>query len=310
VLPGHLLLALTLLAEGGISVEVSEGCPGRGQIVPALEARLPGVTGSGATRRLELEREGGGLLLRLREPDGAVALERRLEARAASTEGCEALAEAVALVVVRYLREIGYQPPAAAPPEPVVETSVPPPPPPPRSASGGFVGVAGSVRAGSPGAARAELLLGFQLHLQWVAGELAAGAGAETVVAIPDAGPGAELRLRSFPVRLAVGLPLRLTRAQVLVPMAGLSLDVLSFRAAGLTDARRGVRLEPAAEAGASYLLMGPRLFGRIEVAGGLTLGARDFDAGVGPPVFRTPSAYLRAQIEVGLVLWKNERRP
>jgi len=313
VLPGHLLFALTLLAEGGISVEVTETCPGRAQIVPALEARLPGVTGPGATRRLELEREAGGLVLRLREPDGAVALERRLEARGSSTEGCEALAEAAALVVVRYLREIGYQPPPAATPTPTpvpVVAAVPPPPLPPRSASGGFLGVAGSVRAGSAGAARGELLLGFQLHLQSIAGELAGGASAERVVAIPEGGPGAELRVRSFPVRLAVGLPVRLTRAQLLVPMAGLSLDILSFRATGLADARRGVRLEPAAEVGASYLLVGPALYGRLGVAGGLTLGARDFDAGLAQPVFRTPSTYLRAQVEVGLVLWKNERRP
>jgi hypothetical protein len=112
-------------------------------------------------------------------------------------------------------------------------------------------------------------------------------------------------------VRLAAGLPLRLSPSMMLVPTAGVSLEVLAFRAAGLADARRGTRLEPAAELGASYLLIGgPGLFGRISVAGGLTLGARDFDAGLAQPVFRTPSAYLRAQIEVGLVLWKNDRSP
>ena len=51
-------------------------------------------------------------------------------------------------------------------------------------------------------------------------------------------------------------------------------------------------------------------LFGRLTLAGGLTLGGRDFDAGQGQPVFRTPGAYLRAQFELGVVLWKNGPSP
>src|SRR5688500_14841545 len=110
-------------AEGGITVDVAEpGCPGRGQIVAALEARLPRVTAAGSTpgRRLELETGAEGPLLRLRAAGGAVELTRQLapQARGPSAEGCEAIAEAAALVVVRYLREIGYQPPALEQPAP------------------------------------------------------------------------------------------------------------------------------------------------------------------------------------------------
>jgi hypothetical protein len=306
----HLLFGLVYLAEGGISVEVTEPCPGRAQIIPALEARLPGVTGPGATRKLELERGADGLTLRLREPDGAVALERRL-APAVSNEGCEALAEAVALVVVRYLRELGYQPPAAAPPPPPAPVVVAQPPlPPPSRRSGGYLGVAGAARAGTLGATRGEGLLGFQLHFGRFGGELAAGASTESVVPVFAAGPEAALRLRSFPLHLGLDLPLRLTPSMFLVPMAGMGLEVLSFRATGLSDARQGVRLEPAVEAGVSYLLAGESVFGRLSLTGGLNLGPRDFDAGLAQPVFRTPGAYLRVQIEVGVVLWKNDGPP
>jgi hypothetical protein len=217
----------------------------------------------------------------------------------------------VALVVVRYLRELGYQPPAAAPPPPPAPVVVAQPPlPPPSRRSGGYLGVAGAARAGTLGATRGELLLGFQLHFGRFGGELAAGASTESVVPVFAAGPEAALRLRSFPLHLGLALPLRLTPSMFLVPMAGMGLEVLSFRATGLTDARQGVRLEPAAEAGVSYLLAGESVFGRLSLTGGLNLGPRDFDAGLAQPVFRTPGAYLRVQIEVGVVLWKNDGPP
>ena len=90
-----------------------------------------------------------------------------------------------------------------------------------------------------------------------------------------------------------------------LIPTAGLGLDLLSFRASGLADARQGLRVEPAAVLGGSYLLLGRRLFARGSLVGGWTLAPRDFNAGT-EPVFRTPDAYLRATVELGTVLWKN----
>src|SRR5437763_13460177 len=104
--------ALARGADDGIAVDVPErGCPARAQIVAALEARLPGVTNQGAeARRLELARGPEGSSLRL-YAGAVVEVERQLtldERVSSSREGCEALAEAAALVVVRYLREIGY----------------------------------------------------------------------------------------------------------------------------------------------------------------------------------------------------------
>jgi hypothetical protein len=279
-------------------------------VVSALEARLPGVTGPGATRRLELERGADGLILRLREA-GAVVLERRLAADArASNEGCEALAEAVAQVVVRYLREIGYRPlPSTAVldfvPAPTMSLQLPER----YGLSAGYLGVAAGVRAAST--ARGEAAVSFQLHragwhLGYVA-ELSAGATGETSAAVPGV-PGAELQLRSFPLRLSLGLAFQVGRGW-LVPALGAGLELLSFRASGLDDARRGVRAEPSVEAGLSYLWSGRTLFARTGVMGGLTLGGHDFDAGLTQPVFRTPGAYLRVQIELGVVLWKNQLR-
>jgi hypothetical protein len=299
---------------GGIAVEASEsGCPGRGQVVAALEARLPRVTAAPGGRRLELAaEESGSVTLRLRAADGRVELERALavDARGPSPEGCVALAEAAALVVVRYLREIGYRPPpVAAPPAPAaapaVAARVPAPAPAPAPGrSAGYLGVSGAARLAAGDASRGEAMVGFELHRGWLAGSLAAGATTEIAVAIPGA-PGADLRLRSFPVRTAMGVPLR-AGPGVLVPAVGLAFDLLSFRVRGLADARDGVRVEPAGELILSYLVAGRSLFARVLAAGGLTFGARDFDAGLPEPVFRTPDAYLRAQVELGVVLWKN----
>ncbi len=127
------LLALTVLparaafgAEALIAVDVpAGGCPGRAEVTGALESRLPGVTrgrgGSGPSRyRLEVSHAAGEAEapLRLKSLAGGVVLERRLpvEARARPAELCQALAEAAALVVVRYLRDLGYRPEPEPPP--------------------------------------------------------------------------------------------------------------------------------------------------------------------------------------------------
>jgi hypothetical protein len=306
------LVATAPAADGGIAVDVPDrGCPARAQMVAALEARLPGVVGDGpGARRLELEQGPDGTKLRLRAGQ-TIEVERQLalDARAAaSSERCEALAETAALVVVRYLREIGYRPPAVAPaiataPAPVVQAAPVAAAPAPLG-SAGYLGVGGAGRFAA--SSRAELSVAFALHLRRLAGELAAGATTRTVVPVPGS-TDATLSLRSFPLRAAIGVPVRLG-ASVLVPQAGFSAELLSFRASGLVDARAGTRVVPALELGASWLLARRRIFARVGVAGGLTLGGRDFDAGLGQPVFRTPGAYLRAQVELGLVLWKNRR--
>jgi hypothetical protein len=152
---------------------------------------------------------------------------------------------------------------------------------------------------------RGELLLGFEVHLGWLAAMLAGGASTATTIAVAGTSPPASLALRAIPLRAALGVPIPLFGG-TLVPAAGASLDLLSFRADGLSEAQSGVRVEPAAEIGASYIRAGQRVFLRALLMGGLSLQPRDFDARRSPPVFRTPDGYLRAVFEIGFVLWKN----
>jgi hypothetical protein len=357
-------------AEALIAVDVpAAGCPGRADVVSALEARLPGVTrgrgGSGSARyRLEVNHAAGEaeVPLRLRSLAGGVVLERRLpvEARARPSELCQALAEAAALVVVRYLRDLGYRPdPTPAPPDeplpdvpaaaatptpplpattspPVTAASPPPAPPaaapsaaaapPPaavatqaaptpgvvsRSALGptaGYLGAGAVVRLGLRGdlaeATRGEIAASLQTSGAWWHLEVGGGASSETRVEVGGATAG-ELRLRAFPLRAAFGIPLGLGGGQ-LIPLAGVTLDLTSFRATGLADARSGLRAEPAAELGVGYRRAGPSWFWRAQAGAGFSLRPRDFAAEGQEPAYRSPAAYLRALVEVGPVLWKN----
>ena len=152
--------------------------------------------------------------------------------------------------------------------------------------------------------ARAEVAVSMQLTARWWHAEVAGGIASAATAAVPTSGTG-QLRVRAFPARAALGVPVG-GLGGTLLPTVGLNMDVLTFRAEGLRDARSGVVLEPAAELALGYRRSGPRLFVRGVVAGGLTLGARDFDAGIAEPVFRTPAGYFRALLELGLLLWKN----
>jgi hypothetical protein len=351
-----------LAAEASISVEAAGGCPDRADVMAGLEARLPGVTRPRRDPRppqryrLEVERQSSAAVaLRLRDASGAPVLERRLAVPGAaqSAEGCQALAEAAALVVVRYLREIGFRSPtpvlppdepvvvaepapeAEPTPSPAVTTAPAPAPgspsPPPAAgpslgaaatvvepvrssrsapASALFLGAGGAARVGLGGAAtgqapaRSEVLLGLHGNRGWLAAEIAGGASTETAIDVPGSAAGG-LRLRAFPLRAAVGIPLPLLGG-VILPAVGASVDLLRFRAYGLVDARSGTRVEPSGELGLAYRAAGRRLFVRAALWGGFSLAPRDFDAGGTEPVFRTPIAHLRVVVEGGLSLWKN----
>ena len=356
-------------ADAPITVEAQTGCPTRPEVVAALELRMPGVTrgGRGASNayRLSLQRAGGGgggaaaVTVRLHDTAGALALERELTAdggggparpgAAATAQTCQALADAASLVVMRYLREIGYRLPSASPPPD--EPTPPPEPPPPAAASpvapapvapapldaqvrapappprlpspprppapgGGFLGAATGARTGLGGGAidasglgggrgRAELTLALESSGRGWSVTLAGGLASAVSADIPQPAGAGELRLRAYPLRVGFGVPIAVAGG-ALVPALGVDLDLLSFQASGLADARQGWRLDPSATAGVSYRWSGRGLFLRVSVAGGLALAPRDFDAGGAAPVFRTPNGHLRAHIEMGWWLWKN----
>jgi hypothetical protein len=168
-------------------------------------------------------------------------------------------------------------------------------------ATGGRLGVGTGDRW-----SRAELLLALQLRWRWAALSVAAGASDETNVPIVGTEPGAQLSLRAFPVRVHVGPALSLPVGGLLLPVVGASLDCVTFVSHGVQPLASGRRLDAALEGGVGYL----RLFGHLGVglrlAAGWALHPRDFDAGRPEPVFRTPSAYLRADVQVGFAVGKD----
>jgi hypothetical protein len=395
-------------ADAFISLESVTGrCPSRTEVATALDLRLPGATrarrGAGPRYRLDLERDGAAARLRLRDGAGALRLERRLAMPptsgrgSAEAESCRALADAAALMVVRYLREIGYRsptpvrlpddPPAemrtaagskqapasVSPPAPaaragamapadaggpaaavVVPAAANPPPAavattgvtpgasarPTAPARGPMVvsgaaagapamvaaqasasarpsaillaagaaaraGLGGSGAVGGRAPARTEVTVGLQAQRGRLAAELAGGVSTETVVPVAGSAEAADLRLRAFPLRAGLAVPLAWGPG-VFLPAVGVNVDLLAFRARGLVDARSGVRVEPAGEVGLGYRVGNRRWFVRGTLWGGLSLAPRDFDAGGEQPVFRTAASYVRVAVEGALALWKN----
>ncbi|HEX3698699.1 MAG TPA: hypothetical protein VH374_25245 [Polyangia bacterium] len=352
--------------SAGIAVETNtDGCPDRAEVIAALDVRVPsaaaGLGGQTGGRRLVLERfdgEGQGVRLQLFDQTGVVELERRLQSPPSDPHGrrsvgvCAALAEATAQVVSRYLKELGYHPPAALPPPPVTSSVVPTPspqpetpppkqtetapppaavpapepkPPPPRENP--LAPLRSSVRVGAasewlivPGLSvggrvglgvgdrwpRGELALSLLVRRRWLALSLTGGVSGETQAPVTGTQPDAYLALRAYPVRASAGGAFRLPVGGLLLPAVGVSLDWLTFSAYGLDQKQSARRLDSALEGGVGYL----RLFGRVGVglrlAAGWALGPRDFDAGRSTPVFRTPGAYLRGELQVGFALGKD----
>jgi hypothetical protein len=139
-----------------ISTSDSVLCPEAALVAEALTARMPNIIAAGEitsrTAVLGLTLSQGGptaVRLRLRDRNGAVVLERLLDTTAPGggrppgrvAADCAALADTVALIVERYLRQIGYRdvaplpterlgpPTDSAPPNdsvPITDTSAPP----------------------------------------------------------------------------------------------------------------------------------------------------------------------------------------
>ncbi|HEY2901565.1 MAG TPA: hypothetical protein VGL59_13370 [Polyangia bacterium] len=342
--------------SAGIAVETNtDGCPDRAEVIAALDVRLPGAAtslgGQTGARLLVLERsdaDGPGVRLQLFDETGVVELERRLQSPPSDPRGrrsvgvCAALAEATAQVVSRYLKELGYHPPAAIPAAPVISSAVPPSPlqpspappkqtqpalPPSSSGENPVAPLRSSVRGGAasewlivPGLStggrvglgvgdrwpRWEVALSLLARRRWLALSLTGGVSDQTQAPVTGTQPDAYLSLRAYPVRASAGGAFRLPVGGLLLPAVGVSLDWVTFAGHGLDQEQSGRRLDSAVEGGVGYL----RLFGRVGVglrlAAGWALAPRDFDAGRSTPVFRTPGAYLRAELQVGFALGKD----
>jgi hypothetical protein len=129
------MLTVTAPAEG------SADCPSPRQVMEALNRLAPGSVpagdavpdaGAGAAAGLRLSVEGtpaGDVRIDLADARGEIVLRRLLRApERAQLSDCTALAETTALIVERYLREVGYEAPPLPPPEPVAGPLAPPAP--------------------------------------------------------------------------------------------------------------------------------------------------------------------------------------
>jgi len=229
---------VTIALDG---VDGAATCPPLAALARALDAHLPGIAAAapdapGRDRlHLRLEEGGGsgagGVRLALVDASGRTVLERGLADPGAGRRGagdraaaCAVLAETIALVVERYLRQLGYRAPAPAradesevgargpPAAGDVETARDTRAAPPRAA-GGLLLSAGVGLLPGPGApARFEPELGvdwlrFRLMLS---GRAALAWPAEVAVPATDRG---RLRYTALPLRAGAGLPLSLPRA-------------------------------------------------------------------------------------------------
>lgn len=341
------LTALALLAQAGarpegdggrgqFAVQVAEApvdpvlCPTEPQLTSALEAQMPGVAPRGAApggaRALRLtltQATPVAITVALTDAQGALVLERVLDvsghprpSRSAerTPAACAALADTVALIVERYLREIGYRPnpapnPAASPPAVAVVPSSPPDaraPAPVRY----FVGVGSRVAAPFSGAAAdargATFLadLTAQVHLRRIAFSLAVGLGQVTSSSAVPQRQGGTLQTTPMPLRLGAALPLA-AGPGVLLPGVAAGADVLWIATSGIAGDHPGVVIEPVVEAGAAYLLpLGRRFYGKLAASAVLNLQPHDFaltDRPDAPYLSRTARGYARAGIELGV---------
>jgi hypothetical protein len=137
-----LLLALILAAQipNGIRVSVEPAVPcaldtrvptALAHFVPDIGVEIGSIAGEGILV-LHLREDGSDSKLELIDGRGRKVLERAIP-HPKAIEGCPAMADAIALIVERYLADLGYQPGAAS--LPVLPPPPPTPAPPTRSST-------------------------------------------------------------------------------------------------------------------------------------------------------------------------------
>jgi len=293
------LLPLVAAHATLIAVKSSDSqCPTSRQIGEAIEARLPGVlvppeqSALPDALLLAMAQDGtsGVQSVTLVDQEQKVRLRRELPAAtSAGPQECPALAETVALMVERYLQDLGYHA------EPAPQSD--------RRRWEIFGGA--TWRPGADGLAAYELRMG--------AGRLLGGRGRfglTLVVGVEGASqqewPGATGRLRRYPAELrlvwrtAIG-----PTALELGPFLGVQLVVLNSQT--MDQAATDLRLTPTAGLGAGLRIpLGRTPFLRIVAGLGLALLRYDF---VNPPpdrtvAFGTERLWGKMGAEAGFSFW------
>ncbi|HET6282456.1 MAG TPA: hypothetical protein VFH73_15945, partial [Polyangia bacterium] len=307
-------------------------CPTARQVGDSLTARMPGIVAASApatgarTLRLALTQVGPNTVrLVLSDTADLVVLERVLDLgpRQANqperpAAECAALADTVALIVERYLREIGYRPApkasSAAPPAeaPPTATSSPragvPPSTTPAGRAGLFFGVGSNMATPITGRAdhsqrTLSVELAGELHLRRIAFSASAGVGEATrTPPVPQTDSGT---LQLLPMPLRLGAAVRVVAGPgYLLPRVGAGVDVLWISTTGIAGQHPGTAFEPVIEAGAAYLLpLGARFYVKVQALSVVSLFPHDFALGPEPApfIFRTARAYVRGGLELGV---------
>jgi hypothetical protein len=309
LLVSALAAAITITPPG----PSDEGCPSPRQVTDALTARLPWVVQApgqpGALRLAVTATPTGNLRVQLSDATGEPVLVRALPpARGKATE-CPALADTVALIVDRYLHDVGYEapplpPPAPPPPAPVVTRAPPRAPAPAPAGAAWQLGAEVEGRYGDTSVFETSVLvsLGREAPLRHQRAGLRLSGGL---------GPGFsaswmnnEASLRRVPLRLDAYLAIRAGPGRV-EPGLGIGADLLWVRVATTsgTPAGAGPHIAPFASGALGYALpLGQRFYARAVARGGAALPYSFLTAKHGGvEVWSTPRTYLEFGVESGV---------
>jgi hypothetical protein len=315
------MLLVPLLAAGAPAPPPDAAeCPAPAQQAAALNALVPGIStappasfpltlANGLRLGLSTSREGD-VRVEIADAEGEIVLHRLLPAPPRGrAPDCAALAETIALIVDRYLHDVGYEAPTPPPPPPPEPSPAPPPAPPtvvraaePPAEPAAHViwrlGVAGSGRRGDVGGfdGDADLALGLEGAgdgPRW-GGRLSAGYAPREQAAWFDK----SATLRRVPLRLGVylGLPAGPGRFEPGLG-AGADLFIVSASGPGTTG---GVHPSPSGDLSVAYtlpLIGGAylRLLSRVALAVPYVFKALEVST-----VWGTPRVYGEAGVELG----------
>jgi hypothetical protein len=294
-----------------------QGCPSPHQVTDALMARIPAVVVSGSEASnpgvLKLSVSGGSgsdpLRIEMTDPGGEARLYRNLTVAERGHSDCGALAETVALIVDRFLHDLGYEAPATLPP-PLAgpDTNLSRGPPPAVSGASRFdLFAGGSWRGANSDASAFELGFGLGFERGLLGRRFGVTfTGGTTKSQTQPAGNGYMATLRRMPFRLGFWMPIFAGPGQ-LEPGVRVGIDWLSITqtSPGRSQTQYGKYVEGALCYRVAVLR---RLFARIGGAIGAGKGyiwypppeAGSASPFSGPEVFTEPPVYVKLGLELG----------
>ena len=288
-----------------------QGCPSPHQITDALMARIPAVVVSASEASnpgvLKLSVTGGAgsdpLRIEMTDQGGEARLYRNLAVAEHNRGDCAALAETVALIVDRFLHDLGYEAPTTLPPPiPGPDANLSRGPPPAASGGGRFdLFAGGSWRGASTDESDFELGfgLGFERGIvgRRFAATLTVGTSATRSATATD---GSIATLQRMPFRLGFWVPINAGPGQLEPGVrAGFDLLFLKMDAPYTGDT---TYLSARAELALGYRVnMLRRFFARV---GGAVGAGRGYDVknrnGGQSQLFTEPSTYIKSGLELG----------